>query len=197
MNRSHTLKFYILLSVIMGICFSMTGQTVQKEERTITSFKKLKVAGLAVVYLSEGNSDKVKLEVSGMPITDVLTTSENDVLTITTNGNHSGESIRVEVEVKELSEIEIADAGEIYSESPINGDILTISTVDVGAAWLNVKADYLIVNMAGGDLDVSGKVDRMDVFYYKDSSRGTLIHQELKKDEINHKVNQEDKFKSK
>jgi hypothetical protein len=151
-------------------------KTVREEERPLSPFHSLAVSGLAVVYLSHGETGKARLEVSGMPIEDVITQVEGGVLTVTTRGQHNGESIKVYVSSPALKAIAVDGAGILYSENTLRAGRLEISLLGSGAAKLDVDAGDLKVNMNGGDLDLTGKARSYEVFHLENSSRGRLLN---------------------
>jgi len=153
----------------------------QVEERAIGAFHTLKVSGLAVVHLSKGATKTATVEVSGMPMEDLITEEKNGVLTVTTRGQHSGEQIRVLVSAPTLKSIEVGGAAELYSKETIQAEALDISVVDVGAAWLDVDVDKINIHMKGGDLTITGTADEQYIHALgKDGERGTLNHKNLK-----------------
>ncbi len=117
------------------------------EERVIPKFHSLHVSGLAVVYLApSGDPGKVKLEVSGMPIQEVLTTVKDGVLIVTTQGTHKGENIKVYVSSPTVKAITVSRAGILYSQETISAEKLSISVEGVGAAQLAVNTQELVIN---------------------------------------------------
>ncbi len=152
---------------------------VATEERSLPPFHTLAVSGLAVVYLSHGETGKARLTVSGMPIEDVITRVEGGVLTVTTRGQHNGESIKVYVSSPALKAISVDGAGILYSENTLRADRLEISLLGNGAAKLDVDARNLKVNMNGGDLELTGKARRYEVFNLENSSHGRLLNSDL------------------
>ncbi len=154
-------------------------KTAKEEERSIPEFHSLHVSGLAVVYLSQGETSKAKLAVSGMPIEDVLTTVEGGILTVTTRGQHNGESIKVYVSSPSLRSISVDGAGQLYSENTLRAKRLEVSLLGNGAAKLQVDVQDLRVNMNGGDLDLTGKARSYQVFNQENSSHGRLSNNGL------------------
>jgi hypothetical protein len=153
-----------------------TDKTLRTEYRSLPPFHTLAVSGLAVVYLSHGETGKAQLMVSGMPIEDVITSVEGGVLTVTTRGQHNGELIKVYVSSPALKAISIDGAGILYSENTLRADRLEISLLGNGAAKLDVDARDLKVNMNGGDLELTGKARRYEVFNLENSSHGRLLN---------------------
>lgn len=153
----------------------------QNQVRPISPFHTLQISGLAVVYLSEGPTTNAKVSVSGMPIEDLITKEDNGVLTITTDGNYSGEKIRVEISATNLKKIVVAGTAELRTETVIKAEDLEIVTADVGAAWMEVDVKDLSIFMMGGDLSISGYAMSKEVDWSdEDAQRGTLRHKQLK-----------------
>ena len=152
------------------------AKPLRTEERSLPEFHTLTVSGLAVVYLAHGETGKARLLVSGIPIGDVITTVEGGVLTVTTRGQHNGESIKVYVSSPALRAISVDGAGILYSENTLRADRLEISLLGNGAAKLDVDAKDLKVRMNGGDLELTGKARRYEVFHQENSSHGRLLN---------------------
>ncbi len=136
---------------------------LQKETRQLGAFHSLETNGLAVVYLSPGDSDVAELEVSGMPMEDLITEVKEGVLKIMTRGQHNGESIKVNISAKTLKSIIVGGASELYSRGPIESEDLRIQVDDVGSAWLEVATGTVNIYMNGGDLFISGKTDNQNL----------------------------------
>jgi hypothetical protein len=75
-----------------------------------------------------------------------------------------------------LKAISIDGAGILYSENTLRADRLEISLLGNGAAKLDVDARDLKVNMNGGDLELTGKARRYEVFNLENSSHGRLLN---------------------
>lgn len=195
------IRLQLLKFLFIWICFSCTSgaiyaQKTLTEKRKIQRFHTLKVSGLSVVYLSNRFTPEITLEVSGIALEDIITEYDNGSLHITTKGNHTGEKIKITVGSGQLKSIIVADAAEIYGTSPIKVPKLNISSLDVGAAALKVSAGKLRVNLDGGDLDLTGNTDLLDIHYFQDASRGTFNYEKLQVKDVKHKVNQEDHFEN-
>lgn len=148
---------------------------MQREEREIAAFDKLEVSGLAVVYFTQGPLTKARLEVSGMPIEDVITQSEDGTLRIYTRGNDiNNEQIAVYVSSPKLSAIEVRDAAEFKGQTQIIEKMLKVSSFGAGAVELDVDVDRLHLIMDGGDIDIEGKAVMERTDFLEDANRGTL-----------------------
>ena len=174
----------IIISVTFLSCQSYGQQastTAIKnvELRDVSGYNSLKVSGLAVVYLTKGEKNKIKLEVSGMPIDNVITKVKNGVLDVTTRGHYNGESIAVYVSSLGLKSIIVGGSSELYGRDIIETSSLNVSVRDAGVARLNVNVSDLKIEMNGGDLNIRGNAKRCAIRYLKHGERGTLNQRQL------------------
>jgi hypothetical protein len=151
----------------------------QHEERSLPSFNHLVVSGLAVVHLTQGDREDIRLEVSGMPIKDVLTEVKNDTLTITTLGEHHGESIDIYVTNPAIRSLEVSGSAELYGQNQFLAAAMNILIRDSAAAYLDVDVLELFILMDGGDLDIGGRYKGKEVRYGKEAPQGTLKSERL------------------
>lgn len=174
----NTIASKIILPILFICGFSSCIFAQQKETRTISDFHTLKVSGLAVVHLSQGESKEVKIKVSGMPIEDLITKQEDGELTITTEGRHSGEWIKVELSANNLRKIEVSDAAQLYSTEALRGDKMSVYVHGAAEADLEVDVKLLAVKMEdAADLTLRGKTDQQ--YIVSAGSRGSLDNTKL------------------
>jgi uncharacterized protein with FMN-binding domain len=169
-------KIFFLQAVFVFLFTNCQAQS--KEKRAIGEFHTLKVSGLAVVHLSQVESQQAQVEVSGMPIADLITELKDGVLTVTTQGQHSGESINVQVSSSKLKKIEVSGAAQLYTREAIKGDKLSITVMKSAAADLEVDVNLLAVRMEdNADLSLRGKTEEQ--YIVSAGSRGSLDNSEL------------------
>ena len=148
---------------------------LMSEEREIGLFDKLRVSGLAVVYLRQGSPKPLRVEASGIPLDDIITEINGGVLNITTKGtNLSEESIAIYVTNTGLSSIEVEGAAEVFSQGLYKADILKLVSKGSGAIEMAVDVDRLHLQMDGGDIHLEGRADMEKVDFLPESDRGTL-----------------------
>lgn len=178
----------ILLQIVLFFGYAMTSharndvdrnpQNQKHEERTITEFHSLQVSGLAVVYYAPGETTTARVEVSGMPIDDLITRSENGVLTITTRGTHNGEKIKVFVSSPSLKYIEVGGNAILKTEDAIQGNTLKVTVQSNGSADIDVNVKNLeIETIEAGDLFIRGVTQSQKVISVAQS--GTLDKDKL------------------
>jgi hypothetical protein len=166
--------FLAILIGLIAINVKLYSQsTVLREVRTVTKFDALVVSGLPEVYISEGQSDNVEMEVSGMPVDDVIISSADGVLTIKTRGEHNGESVKVYVTCSALRSIEVSGAAKLFSKNIIKSKNLNVYVRDAGEVVIDVDVNAVTVDLKdAGDLKISGTAHSRKVVGVGDN--GTL-----------------------
>lgn len=195
MNHSLPIILILFTTMLSGC----TNFAHQQEIREVKDFDSIIVSGLADVFISQSDHQQVKVFARGMPITDVITHIENGTLTVTTQGYHSGESVKVYVTYKKLKYIKTAGAATLTGENQLvadhisivttgSGDITSLSLTakqlsvqinDTANANLVVQAENSNIEMNdAGDLDIRGVAHQQQL--RSNSSRGTLNNARLK-----------------
>ena len=153
---------FLPLVIILSSCFAVGSEI---EDREVSAFSAIEVSGLAEVFITQSNSESVKVKVSGMPITDVITRVDNGKLIVTTKGFHSGESVKVYVNYLQLESIQTDGAAELRGTNTLNAEELTISTSGAGdIKELDIIASKLDVNINGaGNADLTVEVDVVNI----------------------------------
>jgi hypothetical protein len=192
---------YIIKAIVLSFVLIQTACSVfesQTESREVDKFTALKISGLVEVIITQANEQKLVVQVSGMPIADVVTTVENETLIITTKGFHRGESVQVFVHYNQLNSISTSGSAELTSTNTLNtqymnittngaGDIkdltikadtLKVSINDSGNAHLDVDVNDIEIEMNdAGDLSIQGVTKRQNI--RSNASRGTLSNGNL------------------
>jgi hypothetical protein len=192
---------YIIKAIVLSFVLIQTACSVfesQTESREVDKFTALKISGLVEVIITQANEQKLVVQVSGMPIADVVTTVENETLIITTKGFHRGESVQVFVHYNQLNSISTSGSAELTSTNTLNtqymnittngaGDIkdltikadtLKVSINDSGNAHLDVDVNDIEIEMNdAGDLSIQGVTKRQNI--RSNASRGTLSNSNL------------------
>jgi hypothetical protein len=192
----YIIKLIVLsLALIQVACSVFASQT---ESREVGKFTALEVSGLAEVIITQASKQKLEINVSGMPITDVVTKVENETLIITTKGFHRGESVKVYVNYNQLSSISTSGSAELTGTNTLNTKQMLVTTKGAGDIKdLTIKADKLTVSINGsgnanldvyvesiaiemndaGDLSIQGIAKQQHIT--SNGSRGTLSNADL------------------
>ncbi|MBQ4810874.1 DUF2807 domain-containing protein [Pseudoalteromonas luteoviolacea] len=195
MNHSLTIVLILFTTILSGC----TNFACQQEIREVKDFDSIMVGGLADVFISQSDHQQVKVFARGMPITDVITHIENGTLTVTTQGYHSGESVKVYVTYKKLKSIKTSGSATLTGENQLVADQISIVTTGAGditslsltAKQLSVQINdtanaNLVVQVENSNIEMNdaGDLDIRGVAYQQqlrsNGSRGTLNNSKLK-----------------
>jgi hypothetical protein len=193
--RIINLALLAVLALLQTSCSVFASHT---EEREVSKFKSIDISGLAEVFITNAKTEGVVVKVSGMPISDVITRVDEGTLIVSTNGYHSGESVKVYVNYVQLNSIHITGSAEVTGTNTLVADELLLTTGDSGDInSLDIKAHHLTVriNDSGnadlnvdvvtldvlmndaGDLSIRGKAKTQNI--RSNGSRGTLNNANL------------------
>ncbi|MCF6440562.1 DUF2807 domain-containing protein [Pseudoalteromonas luteoviolacea] len=195
MNHSLTIVLILFTTILSG-CANFA---CQQEIREVKDFDSIIVGGLADVFITQSEHQQVRVFARGIPIEDVITHSENGTLILTTQGYHSGESVKVYVTYEQLKNIKTSGSATLTGENQLiaehvtivttgSGDITSLSLAakqlsvqinDTANANLVVQVDNSNIEMNdAGDLDIRGVANHQQL--RSNGSRGTLNNTQLK-----------------
>jgi citrate lyase gamma subunit len=148
-------------------------------ERKTDSFTGLKVSSGIDVYLKQGNNEAVSVEADENLHEYILTEVRNGVLNVYSEYNiRDAERKRVYVTMKEVNSVKTTSAGDVYGQSPINGDKLELSASSAGDIKLAVNTKNIDIDISSsGDITLTGETDKLRADL---SSAGDLNAYDLK-----------------
>lgn len=138
----------ILLATVIGINKSANAETVKDDTYTVlpqvSSINKIEVHGNVELYLSEGNSDQVKVYNNYYKET-ALVQDQNGTLCIS---SYKAEKLVVWVTVSDLRNLNVYDNAEVKSFGKLSAIGLEVNLFDSASARLNVDAfqAYITLN---------------------------------------------------
>lgn len=160
--RLHQL-FPLFLALLLTFSHVSKSETFE-EIRKISAFTKIEAGGLVNIELIQGDKHQVKIWAKGIALSDILTKNTKDTLIVTTQGNHRGETIRIQLTYVELSEIKTDGAANIKAPNAIAADTLNIFIASNGDADLNLDVGNLNVDMRGnGNLTLKGRAKSQNI----------------------------------
>lgn len=147
----------ILIVVLIGLTHLSLAQ--ETESRSVSSFKGLKVAEGIDVYLKKGDKEALKLEVTGIKPSDVITEISGDYLKIhMREGRYRDRTVKVYVTYVNLEKLSASSAGNIFSESAIKGRQLSLSASSAGSIDIQVDAENVEISASSaGDIELQGR----------------------------------------
>lgn len=150
--------------VLLGILTPIYAQ--YKSERSFDTFEKIVLSDGIRAKIIQSNEHKVKLSVSDMPETKVLSSLSAYELTLKLEtGLYEKGQVYAEIYVKNLKRIEIKDKASASSDDPIKGDDLKINASTSAKTDLILDYQYLEVeSTTQADVKTSGfaKIARLN-----------------------------------
>jgi hypothetical protein len=151
----------ILIVLLIG--FSQLSLAQDKENRSVGSFKGLKVAEGIDVYLKKGTKEELRLEVTGIKLSDVLTEVSGDYLKIhMREGRYRDRTVKVYVTYVNLEKLSASSAANIFAEEAIKAKQLSLSASSAGSIDIEVEAQDIDVSASSaGDIELKGSAKRL------------------------------------
>lgn len=147
------------LALVIWVATVTATFAQQTENRSIGSFRGIKVAQGIDVYLKKGDKEALKLEVTGTTSDNVVTEISGSYLKIyMKEGRFRDRTVKVYVTYVEVNKLSASSAGNIYSEGTIKTDDLQINASSAASIEVTVETDFLEVSASSaGQIDLKGK----------------------------------------
>lgn len=134
------------------------------EDRHLTGFNAVSVSGSFDVYITQGNTESVKIEGNAEDISKIKTEVENGVLKIYTkkmafswNWNNDRKRV-VRIVAKDLKSIGMSGSGDVMFKDGFRTTNLTVSTSGSGDITGKVDVKSLeSISSGSGDISLSGR----------------------------------------
>jgi hypothetical protein len=163
-----TIKIVIALLMFIGI-----GQTYAAniEDRHLSGFHAVDASGSFDVYVTQGNSESVKVEAPADVIKEVLTDVSGGTLNIHSK-NHRGswkdifsnKKVVIYVTVKAIDEIAVTGSGDVYFKEGLSAGNIRLEVTGSGDVSGRLNAKNLSASVTGsGDVKLSGHAENQDV----------------------------------
>ena len=131
---------------------TITGSgRIVSEERTADGFRGVRIEGFGKAYISQGPSHALRVDADDNVIDQVRTSVKGGLLVFGIEGKASYANVTVEafVTLPDLETLEIAGAGEITTESPIQARTLFCDIRGAGTIRLRGSAERLNAKIGG------------------------------------------------
>lgn len=153
----------ILVVVFMGILTFANAQ--ETENRSVGTFKGIKVAEGIDVYLKKGTKEALRIEVTGIKTSDVLTEVSGEYIKIhMKEGRYRDRTVKVFVTYVEISKLSASSASNIFTDGIIKATQLTMSASS--AATIDVELDVnelYVTASSAAELELKGKVKNIEI----------------------------------
>jgi hypothetical protein len=153
-----------IMSFAISLLLSISLAAQVKSNRPVGDFSGIKTGGNASVKISQGETNTVSLEGESQEELDgVKTEVVNGVLVISASGKGNTSDVKINITVKSLKSLEVSDAGDVRSKTPLKTEELTIKCSGAGDVHLEVEAKKITTELSGaGNVVLSGSVDVLE-----------------------------------
>jgi hypothetical protein len=117
------------------------------------------------VYLKKGDKESAKVEVTNVPLGDVLTEVSGSYLKVhMKDGHYRGKySVKVYVTYVKLEKLSASSGGNIFSEEVIKSNSLDIHASSAGTIEIGAEADRIEVSASSaGQVEIQGKAGSLN-----------------------------------
>lgn len=172
-----------LVSVSVLMLWSLFSLAQQSEVRSVGSFTGVKAAEAIDVYLKKGDKESVRVEATGVNISEVLTEVSGSYLKIhMLKSNYRSINVKVYVTYVNLTKISASSASNVFSDGVIRSGSLDVSVSSAASAELSIEAGTSVVEASSAaDVVLEGKVKKLEV---EASSAGDVDAYGLESEEV-------------
>ena len=156
-------KKLIALLLFSGILTSWAQQT---EVRQVGSFSGVKSGEAIDVYLKKGDKESVKVEVTSVKLSDVLTEVSGSYLKVhMRSGMYRNKgTIKVYVTYVNLNKISASSASNVFSEGIIKTGLMDISVSSAAQIEIQIESENLTLDVSSaGNIVLEGKAKSLEV----------------------------------
>lgn len=145
---------------------SLAVRGQQSEVRSLDRFSGVKSAEAVDVYLKKGDKESVRVEVSGVKLSDVLTEVSGSYLKVHMRDdfNFRGKrDVKAYVTYVELDRISASSASNVFSDGPIKAASIEVHASSAANIEISLEADRVQVHASSaGDVTLEGKAKSID-----------------------------------
>lgn len=161
----------LLLTTLLFTSAAHSSTDDWKKDRTVSGFSGLSVSSGIDVYLTQGNSEKLTLDVKGLDEDEVKSEIKNGTLKLYIDRpagmnwlKNRNNSVKAYVTFKQLSDIAASGGSDVYGQGTLSFDDLKLSASGGADVKLSLRANELTVSSSGGaDTMLEGKARRITV----------------------------------
>lgn len=154
-----------IVVLILVFVFALTSYAQQSETRNVGSFKGIKSAEGIDVYLKKGDKESVRVEATGVKLSNVLTEVSGSYLKIhMDDGNYRNKNVKVYVTYVNIDKISVSSASNVFSEGVIKASSIDLSASSAGSIEVSIEADNVYLDASSaGDIVLDGKARRVEM----------------------------------
>lgn len=153
----------LLVVVFIGVTTLAIAR--QSENRSVGSFNGVKVAEGIDVYLKKGDKEALRVEVTGIKTSDVLTEVSGEYLKIhMKEGRYRDRTVKVYVTFVAVNKLSASSASNIFAEGTIKTRQLSLSASSAATIDIQLEVDDLEVSASSAaELELRGKAKNVEI----------------------------------
>jgi hypothetical protein len=175
------------LFIVLFLGVTYMGLAQKTETRSLSSFNGIKAAEGIDVYINKGSKESVRLEVSGVELSDVLTEVSGDYLKIhMREGRYRDKTVKVYVTYVKVNKLSASSAANIFSREVIKVNELSLNVSSAASIDVEVDAEKITAGASSaGDIELKGKVAELEA---QASSAGEISAYDLVAESVDAKA---------
>jgi hypothetical protein len=169
-NLNETIMKLIRIFMALLLVGTTAKTFANTEDRHLTGFHAVDVAGSFDVYITQGSTESVKVEAPADIIGNILTDVKGGTLVIHTKNHFSwnnifgNKKVVVYVTIKDVTGIAVTGSGDAYFKDGITANNLSLHVTGSGDVSGKINAKTLESSVTGsGDIKISGHADSQRV----------------------------------
>jgi hypothetical protein len=167
-------KIFMAAALVAISSFSFAKANIAKalnsEDRHLSGFNAVSVAGSFDVYITQGSTESVKVEAASDVIDRIVTEVEGGVLKIYIKNNNGfnwswgNKKMIVYVSIKDVNAVSLTGSGDVYFKNGLRAPSLKLKLTGSGDLTGKVDVKSLESSVSGsGDITVSGRAENSSV----------------------------------
>jgi hypothetical protein len=166
------IKTLSILSALLAFVFVANAQHIKGNKnvvtvaRNISAFTQLDISGVGDVTIKQGDREGVTITTDENIQQYIETVNEGSKLSIRTkeHSSISSSELKIEITIKDLTEMKVSGTGEVKTTSPLTLDNLTCRTSGTGNLAFDFNCKKLNLKISGaGNVTLKGKGDDVDI----------------------------------
>lgn len=161
--------FFALLIICISLnsCINTVDGNgkIVSEEREVSDFNKIDIAGAYEVFISQGNQEKIELSADENLMEYIETDVKGKTLKISSQENLNSDSpLEVYITIKNLEEITTSGAVEITSKEQLKLDELAVDASGASELDISILTSNLEIEMSGAsETKLDGEADNLSI----------------------------------
>jgi hypothetical protein len=154
-----------LLTIASLIALTTVAYCQETEIRKVGVFKGVKVSEGIDAYLKKGSKEEVKVEASGIKLSNVLTEVAGEYLRIhLKEGSYRDRDVKVYVTYVAVDKLSASSGANVFHEGVLKADELELGASSAGNIELKIDCNELEASASSaGEIEVEGKARVVDM----------------------------------